>query len=123
LWHRAVHHGSRHLTSASPPNPDATLGGSGSGAQKYHRRFPNTYEASGSAGKHIGRQSQDPSTRRPRVRFFNVFSRDGFLRGARRAFPLALSGAPFGLVLGVLAGRAGLTVWELLAMSALVFAG
>ena len=64
-----------------------------------------------------------PSTRPPRVRFFNVFSRDGFLRGARRAFPLSLSGAPFGLVLGVLAGRAGLTVWELLAMSALVFAG
>jgi hypothetical protein len=52
-----------------------------------------------------------------------VFSLVGFLHGARRAFPLALSGAPFGLVVGVLAGRAGLTVWELLAMSALVFAG
>src|ERR671934_1153279 len=52
-----------------------------------------------------------------------MFSLDGVLRGARRALPIGLSAIPFGLVLGVLAGRAGLTVVEVLLMSALVFAG
>ena len=52
-----------------------------------------------------------------------MFTLDGVLRGARRALPIGLSAIPFGLVLGVLAGRAGLTVVEVLLMSSLVFAG
>jgi 4-azaleucine resistance transporter AzlC len=52
-----------------------------------------------------------------------MFTLDGFVRGARRALPIGLSGIPFGLVLGVLAGRAGLSVLEVLLMSSLVFAG
>lgn len=52
-----------------------------------------------------------------------MFTLDGALRGARRALPIGLSAIPFGLVLGVLAGRAGLTVVEVLLMSSLVFAG
>jgi 4-azaleucine resistance transporter AzlC len=52
-----------------------------------------------------------------------MFTLDGVLRGARRALPIGLSAIPFGLVLGVLAGRAGLTVLEVLLMSSLVFAG
>jgi 4-azaleucine resistance transporter AzlC len=52
-----------------------------------------------------------------------MFTLDGVLRGARRALPIGLSAIPFGLVLGVLAGRTGLTVIEVLLMSSLVFAG
>ena len=52
-----------------------------------------------------------------------MFTLDGVMRGARRALPIGLSGIPEGLVLGVLAGRAGLTVGEVLLMSSLVFAG
>jgi len=52
-----------------------------------------------------------------------MFTFEGALRGARRALPIGLSAIPFGLVLGVLAGRAGLTVVEVLLMSSLVFAG
>lgn len=52
-----------------------------------------------------------------------MFTLDGLLRGARRALPIGLSAIPFGLVLGVLAGRAGLSVVEVLLMSSLVFAG
>ena len=52
-----------------------------------------------------------------------MFTFAGVLRGARRALPIGLSGIPFGLVLGVLAGRAGLTTVEVLLMSSLVFAG
>jgi 4-azaleucine resistance transporter AzlC len=52
-----------------------------------------------------------------------MFTLDGVLRGARRALPIGLSAIPFGLVLGVLAGRAGLTVVEVLLMSSLVLAG
>jgi 4-azaleucine resistance transporter AzlC len=52
-----------------------------------------------------------------------MFTLDGLIRGARRALPIGLSGIPFGLVLGVLAGRAGLSVLDVLLMSSLVFAG
>jgi 4-azaleucine resistance transporter AzlC len=44
-------------------------------------------------------------------------------RGAWTFLPVALSIAAYGLVWGVLAGEAGLGVGEVLAMSALVFAG
>jgi 4-azaleucine resistance transporter AzlC len=52
-----------------------------------------------------------------------MFTLNGLIRGARRAVPIGLSGIAEGLVLGVLAGRAGLTVVEVLLMSSLVFAG
>jgi predicted branched-subunit amino acid permease/uncharacterized membrane protein len=44
-------------------------------------------------------------------------------RGARTFLPVALSVAAYGLVWGVLAGQARLSVLEVLAMSSLVFAG
>jgi 4-azaleucine resistance transporter AzlC len=44
-------------------------------------------------------------------------------RGARDLLPVSVSVAAFGLVWGVLAGQAGLSVLEVLAMSGLLFAG
>src|SRR5919199_1902539 len=52
-----------------------------------------------------------------------MFTLDGLVRGARRALPIGLAGIAEGLVLGVLAARAGLSVFEVLLMSSLVFAG
>lgn len=46
-----------------------------------------------------------------------------FLRGARMFAPVAVSIAAYGLVWGVLAGQAGMSVGEVALMSALVFAG
>lgn len=46
-----------------------------------------------------------------------------FLLGARMFIPLAISIAAYGVVWGVLAGQAGLGVFEVLLMSGLVFAG
>ena len=46
-----------------------------------------------------------------------------FLHGARMFVPLAISIAAYGIVWGVLAGQAGLSVAEVLLMSGLVFAG
>jgi 4-azaleucine resistance transporter AzlC len=45
------------------------------------------------------------------------------VRGIRACVPLALSVSVYGLVWGVLAGQAGLSIAEVLAMSGLVFAG
>ncbi|MCC7273488.1 MAG: AzlC family ABC transporter permease [Alphaproteobacteria bacterium] len=52
-----------------------------------------------------------------------AFTRAGALRGAREAMPMALSSIAFGLVFGVAARQAGLTLAEATLMSALVFAG
>lgn len=52
-----------------------------------------------------------------------TFSRQGALTGAKRIIPIALGGAVDGLVFGVLAQQAGLSVLEVLLMSALVYAG
>jgi predicted branched-subunit amino acid permease len=46
-----------------------------------------------------------------------------FLAGARRAIPVIISAAPFGLLFGALAVDNGLTVFQTLLMSATVFAG
>lgn len=46
-----------------------------------------------------------------------------FLLGARMFIPLAISVGAYGLVWGVLAGQAGMSVLEVAAMSGLVFAG
>ena len=46
-----------------------------------------------------------------------------FLLGARMFVPLAITIAAYGLVWGVLAGQAGLTIAEMVLMSGLVFAG
>jgi len=52
-----------------------------------------------------------------------VFTRAGFLRGARTGLALAPAMTPFGLVLGVLAAGKGLSLLETVLMSGLVFAG
>ncbi len=52
-----------------------------------------------------------------------VFTRAGFLRGARAALALAPAMAPFALVVGVAAAGKGLSLLELALMSMLVFAG
>jgi 4-azaleucine resistance transporter AzlC len=52
-----------------------------------------------------------------------TFNRVGVLEGARRTIPIALSIFTYGIVFGVLAGQAGLSIAESLLMSALVFAG
>ncbi|HHY50363.1 MAG TPA: AzlC family ABC transporter permease, partial [Alphaproteobacteria bacterium] len=49
--------------------------------------------------------------------------RSQFLLGARLFLPLAISIAAYGIVWGVLAGQAGLSVAEVALMSGLVFAG
>ncbi len=46
-----------------------------------------------------------------------------FLLGMRMFVPVAISIAAYGIVWGVLAGQAGMTPWEVLLMSGLVFAG
>ena len=43
--------------------------------------------------------------------------------GARDTLPLILGAIPFGIIYGTLASAAGLTVWQALGMSLLVFAG
>lgn len=48
---------------------------------------------------------------------------NAFLLGMRTFVPVAISIAAYGLVWGVLAGQAGLSAWEVLVMSGLVFAG
>lgn len=48
---------------------------------------------------------------------------DQFLAGARACMPVAISVAAYGLVWGVLARGAGLSLLEVIMMSALVFAG
>jgi 4-azaleucine resistance transporter AzlC len=50
-------------------------------------------------------------------------TKDQFLLGARMFLPVAISIAAYGVVWGVLAGQAGLSVWEVVLMSGLVFAG
>lgn len=50
-------------------------------------------------------------------------TRSQFLRGARLFLPVAVSIAAYGLVWGVLAGQAGMSVGEVALMSGLVFAG
>lgn len=52
-----------------------------------------------------------------------TFTRAGALLGVRRTLPVAVSSAAFGFVLGVLARGAGLSLLEMVLMSALVFAG
>lgn len=52
-----------------------------------------------------------------------TFTRAGALRGARDALPMALGSVAFGLVFGVAARQAGLSLVEASLMSALVFAG
>ncbi|MBM7059715.1 AzlC family ABC transporter permease [Pseudomonas sp. UL073] len=46
-----------------------------------------------------------------------------FLQGARDVLPLVMGGIPFGIIFGSLAGAYGLSIWQALAMSLLVFAG
>lgn len=50
-------------------------------------------------------------------------SSSGFWLGVRTFAPVAISIAAYGLVWGVLAGQAGMSPFEVLAMSGLVFAG
>jgi 4-azaleucine resistance transporter AzlC len=63
------------------------------------------------------------AARRPGVTPDGAFTGRAFLRGLRRAAPLALGNVAFGLVFGVLSRQAGLTLAEVCLMSALVFAG
>lgn len=51
------------------------------------------------------------------------FTRDGFARGFRAAFPLGFGMIPFGLVAGLLAARQDLSLLEALLMSGLVYGG
>jgi predicted branched-subunit amino acid permease len=46
-----------------------------------------------------------------------------FLAGARRAVPIILSAMPFALLFGALAVENGLSVWQVVAFSATVYAG
>ncbi|MDH1263486.1 AzlC family ABC transporter permease [Pseudomonas sp. GD03944] len=46
-----------------------------------------------------------------------------FTQGARDMVPMLLGAIPFGIIFGSLAGAAGLTPWQTLGMSLLVFAG
>jgi 4-azaleucine resistance transporter AzlC len=52
-----------------------------------------------------------------------TFTRRGLLDGARMILPLALGAFTYGVVFGVLARQAGLSIVEALLMSGLVFAG
>jgi 4-azaleucine resistance transporter AzlC len=52
-----------------------------------------------------------------------TFTLRGALEGAKRCLPIEISGFAIGLVFGVLAGQAGLSVAESVLMSALVFSG
>ena len=52
-----------------------------------------------------------------------TFDMKGVIKGARLILPIALGVATYGLVFGVLAQQAKLTVLEVLLMSALVYAG
>lgn len=52
-----------------------------------------------------------------------AFDREGLLAGAIRILPIALGDCAYGLVFGVLAQQARLSVLEVLLMSGLVFAG
>ncbi len=52
-----------------------------------------------------------------------LFNRAGLVYGARRSLPLAFGVFAYGLVFGVLAQQAGLSLLEALLMSGLVFAG
>ncbi|WP_282339515.1 AzlC family ABC transporter permease [Pseudomonas sp. PS02288] len=49
--------------------------------------------------------------------------RHEFLQSLRDMTPMLLGAMPFGIIFGSLAGAAGLTPWQTLGMSALVFAG
>ncbi|WP_313516876.1 AzlC family ABC transporter permease [Pseudomonas sp.] len=49
--------------------------------------------------------------------------RHEFLQALRDMTPMLLGAMPFGIIFGGLAGAAGLTPWQTLGMSALVFAG
>ena len=51
------------------------------------------------------------------------FHRSSFIAGARAAGPICLGYVPIGLAFGVLAQKAGLAPWQVVAMSVLVFAG
>lgn len=46
-----------------------------------------------------------------------------FTQGARDMLPMLLGAIPFGIIFGSLAGAAGLSVWQTIGMSLLVFAG
>ena len=46
-----------------------------------------------------------------------------FLQGLRDMLPMLLGAMPFGIIYGSLAGAAGLTPWQTIGMSLLVFAG
>ncbi|AYC32211.1 branched-chain amino acid ABC transporter permease [Pseudomonas cavernae] len=46
-----------------------------------------------------------------------------FLQGARDIVPLVVGAIPFGIIFGTLAGASGLSTWQTLGMSLLVFAG
>src|SRR6185437_3638438 len=52
-----------------------------------------------------------------------TFTRAGALAGARRVIPIAVSDCVYGLVFGVLAHQAGLSLLEAALMSGLVVAG
>ena len=52
-----------------------------------------------------------------------TFTFAGALEGAKRCLPIEVAGFAIGLVFGVLAGQAGLSVAETVLMSALVFSG
>ncbi|MDH0894311.1 MULTISPECIES: AzlC family ABC transporter permease [unclassified Pseudomonas] len=49
--------------------------------------------------------------------------RHEFLQGLRDMLPMLLGAMPFGIIYGSLAGAAGLTPWQTIGMSVLVFAG
>lgn len=52
-----------------------------------------------------------------------IFNVKGGIAGARRVLPIALSVCAYGLVFGVLAQQAQLSILEVLLMSGLVYAG
>ncbi len=52
-----------------------------------------------------------------------TFGRAGLKRGVQKTIPVALGVCAYGLIFGVLARQAGLSVLEVLLMSALVYAG
>src|SRR6185437_3770864 len=52
-----------------------------------------------------------------------AFTRRGVLAGARACLPIALGAGVYGVVFGILARQAGMSLAEALLMSAIVFAG
>ena len=50
-------------------------------------------------------------------------SRSSFVRGAIEMLPLCVSVIPWGILAGSMAIQAGLTFWQSVGMSAIVFAG